>query len=212
MTDQRDPYADRPYVPPTSPQNPTDDGGGWPFAEPRAHVGPADPHTYTYDAGATDHEPTVAVNEPTVAFGGGSGSGGPVPPAFTPAPAPRKKRRAGRLVAAVTGIVLLSGASAAGGAAIYDAMNDDASVNAPSTGTSLDRPASSTRATNDISAVAEAILPATVVVNVAGAGASGTGTGIVISEDGNILTNNHVIEAAADGGTCLLYTSDAADE
>lgn len=210
MTDQRDPYADRPYVPPTSPQQPTDAGGGWPFAEPRAQVDASDSDTYMYDPSAGDHEPTVAVNEPTVAFGGGSGSGGggPVPPAFAPAPAPRKKRRAGRLVAAVTGIVLLSGASAAGGAAIYDAMNDDSSVSTTTTGTSLDRPASSTQSTNDISAVAEAVLPSAVVINVAGGGESGTGTGIVISDDGNILTNNHVIEAAADGGTITVAFND----
>jgi len=216
MTDPRDPYADRPYVPPTPPQ-PASPSGGWPFAEPRAGAVPT-----------SDHEPTVAVNEPTVvqqpayeapaateptlAFGGDSG--GTVPPTWdtTPAPAaaPRRKRRAGRLVAAATGIILLAGASAAGGAAIYAALDDDSSVGTTSTGTALDRPASATKSTtsNDISAVAEAVLPATVQINVAGRGESGTGTGIVISEDGDILTNNHVVEAAAEGGTITVAFND----
>jgi len=212
MTDQRDPYADRPYVPPT-PQQPTQDaGGGWPFAEPRARAEEPtpEPATSTYDAPG-DHEPTVAVHEPTVAFGGsGDGNGGgQVPPAFAaPAPAPRRKRRAGRLVAAATGIILLAGASAAGGAAIYSALEDDGTVTTTSTGTTLDRPASAKQANSDISAVADAVLPATVVINVAGQGESGTGTGVVISEDGKIITNNHVIEAAADGGTITVAFND----
>lgn len=211
MTDQRDPYADRPYVPPTPPQPSGQEAGGWPFAEPRAQQADAPPAGgYGYDAPA-DHEPTMTVTEPTVAFGGGSGSGdggGTVPPAFQPAPAPRKKRRAGRLVAAATGIILLAGASAAGGAAIYSAMQDDTTISATPTGTALDRPASATKANNDISAVADAVLPATVMINVAGQSESGTGTGIVISEDGDILTNNHVVEAAADGGTITVAFND----
>src|SRR5690606_33841334 len=208
MTDQRDPYADRPYVPPTAPQQqPSESLGGWPFSEPRAQETPA-------YAPTSDHEPTVAVSEPTVAFGGGPGGpSGPTGPTYTPladAAAPRpRKRRAGRLVAAATGIVLLAGASAAGGAAIYAAMEDDGTTTTTTTtGTTLDRPASSSGAASEISAVADAVLPATVKINVTGGGESGTGTGIVISKDGNILTNNHVVEAAAEGGTITVAFND----
>lgn len=209
MTDQRDPYADRPYVPPTAPQQPqqpSQAGGGWPFSEPRAEDTP------TAHVPTADYEPTVAVNEPTLAFGGnGGGSDEPPVPPYTPAapvPQPKRKRRAGRLVAAATGIVLLAGASAAGGAAIYSAMNDDTTTTTTSTGTVLDKPVSSSAKTSDVSAVAEAVLPVTVKINVTGGGESGTGTGFVISEDGNILTNNHVVEAAADGGTITVAFND----
>ncbi|MET1132354.1 MAG: trypsin-like peptidase domain-containing protein [Aeromicrobium sp.] len=209
MTDQRDPYADRPYVPPTSPhepQQPAQAESGWPFSEPRAEQRPQYADTPT-----ADHEPTVAVNEPTRTFAGGPGDpGGPTTPVYgtAPTPQPRKKRRAGRLVAAATGVVLLAGASAAGGAAIYDAMQDDSGTTSSVTGTSLDRPAASSGTQSDVSAVAEAVLPATVKINVTGGGESGTGTGIVISDDGRILTNNHVIEAAADSGSITVAFND----
>ncbi|GAA3539704.1 protease [Aeromicrobium flavum] len=209
MTDQRDPYADRPYVPPTAPpeQQSSEGLGGWPFSEPRAQESPQ-------YAPTADHEPTVAVSEPTIAFDGGhDGHGGPSVPTYAPMAAaaePRKrKRRAGRLVAAATGIVLLAGASAAGGAALYAAMEDDGTTTTTSsTGTTLDRPASSSGAVSDITAVADAVLPATVKINVTGGGESGTGTGIVISQDGDILTNNHVVEAAADGGSITVAFND----
>lgn len=215
MTDQHDPYADRPYVPPTPSHEPARESapiaGGWPFAEPRAAVPPTADTEPTAPIPGSRPEPTITMDGPPAA-GGPGGTTGPVPPAFqsAPAPQPRRKRRAGRLVAAATGIVLLSGASAAGGAAIYASMEDDGPTTS-STGTSLDRPASSegaTRSTSDVSAVAEEVLPATVKINVAGQGESGTGTGIVISEDGTILTNNHVIAAAADGGTITVAFSD----
>ncbi len=206
MTDERDPYAAQPYTPPASNQpiagDTTESTGGWPFFEPRATT-------------ATDHEPTVAVTEPTVALSdpttaAGAGS---VPPAFTypqaaPAAQPPRKRRAGRLVAAATGIILLAGAAGAGGAALYEGLSEDSTPTTSNTGTSLDRTASSTATTSDVGAVAAKVLPATVMINVTGGGESGTGTGIVISDDGDILTNNHVVEAAADGGTITVAFND----
>ncbi len=218
MTDQRDPYAERPYVPPTPPQQPSppaDEAGGWPFSEPRAAAASTADTDPTAPIYGTQPEPTVTLTEPTAATGGPGGPSGPVPPAFgaTPAPQPRRKRRAGRFVAAATGIILLSGASAAGGAAIYASMNDDTNPTS-STGTSLDRPASSsgsTRSASDVSAVAAEVLPATVKINVAGQSESGTGTGIVISEDGTILTNNHVIAAAAGSGSITVAFNDGSN-
>ncbi len=37
---------------------------------------------------------------------------------------------------------------------------------------------------------------------------SGSGSGIIISDDGQILTNNHVVEAVADGGDLSVTFSD----
>lgn len=212
MTDQHDPYAERPYVPPTPPQQPAQEAGGWPFAEPRAAGSSSADTAPTAPIYGTGPEPTVTMTEATPAPGGPGGPSGPVPPAFQSAgaPPPRRKRRAGRLVAAATGIILLSGASAAGGAALYASMNDDTGSTS-STGTSLDEPATSSnsiRSASDVSAVAAKVLPATVKINVAGQSESGTGTGIVISKDGTVLTNNHVIAAAAEGGSITVAFSD----
>jgi putative serine protease PepD len=51
-----------------------------------------------------------------------------------------------------------------------------------------------------VTSVADHVLPSVVTIAAAGAAGSGTGSGEVIRSDGYILTNNHVIAIAADGG------------
>ena len=48
--------------------------------------------------------------------------------------------------------------------------------------------------------VAQSVLPSVVKINVAGPQGAGSGSGIIISTDGEILTNNHVVEVAGDDG------------
>ncbi|WNV90485.1 trypsin-like peptidase domain-containing protein [Umezawaea sp. Da 62-37] len=50
--------------------------------------------------------------------------------------------------------------------------------------------------TEDVSAIASSVLPSVVQVNVTVAQGSGIGSGVVLSADGRILTNNHVISGA----------------
>ena len=57
-------------------------------------------------------------------------------------------------------------------------------------------------------AVADRVLPSIVTINVVGPAGSGTGSGQVISSDGYILTNNHVISPAASGGKLTVRFSD----
>jgi putative serine protease PepD len=58
------------------------------------------------------------------------------------------------------------------------------------------------------SSVAERTLPAVVTIHVQAGAATGSGSGEVIRSDGYILTNNHVISAAAGGGSItVLFTS-----
>lgn len=56
--------------------------------------------------------------------------------------------------------------------------------------------------------VADRVLPSIVTINVVGATGSGSGSGQVISSDGYILTNNHVISPAASGGKLTVRFSD----
>jgi putative serine protease PepD len=56
--------------------------------------------------------------------------------------------------------------------------------------------------------VANQVLPSVVTISVTGPSGSGTGSGEVIKSDGYILTNNHVIAAAAHGGTVKVLFSD----
>jgi putative serine protease PepD len=57
--------------------------------------------------------------------------------------------------------------------------------------------------------VAAAVLPTVVQIEERGSsGTGGTGSGFVIREDGYILTNNHVVEGAADGGSLTVTFQD----
>ena len=131
-----------------------------------------------------------------------------------PAPPPRRRRgaTAGLLVAAL----VLGGAGGVAGAAGYDALDDD-----PGSSTSETRaPLTTARSASDEGsdtpapdgspeAVAASVLPSVVKINVAGAeGGRGSGSGVVLSEDGEILTNNHVVDAAEDGGRLTVAFND----
>lgn len=58
--------------------------------------------------------------------------------------------------------------------------------------------------TCDVTTVAAHVLPSIVTINVAGGGGNGTGSGSVLDRQGNILTNDHVIAAAAQRGTITV--------
>ena len=47
-----------------------------------------------------------------------------------------------------------------------------------------------------------------VKINVSGSGGSGSGSGVVLTEDGQILTNHHVVEVAEEGGTITVDFAD----
>ena len=52
------------------------------------------------------------------------------------------------------------------------------------------------------------MLPSVVKIDVSGAQGAGSGSGIILSSDGQILTNNHVVELAGDGGTLRVTFND----
>jgi len=64
----------------------------------------------------------------------------------------------------------------------------------------------------DVTSVAARVLPSLVTINVRGSSASGIGSGSVLDRQGNILTNNHVIEAAASGGAITVDSARGASQ
>jgi putative serine protease PepD len=64
------------------------------------------------------------------------------------------------------------------------------------------------RAPDSIAGLAARVIPAVVSIAVKGFSSSGTGSGFFLDSDGYILTNNHVVEAAARSGTITVELSD----
>ena len=131
-----------------------------------------------------------------------------------PAPVEKPRRRAGFAVAVVTASVLAGGAAGVGGAAAWDewGTTEPAAVQATTTTSPIsdtsDDPAPAPAADGSVQAVAETVLPSVVKINVVGEQESGSGSGIILSEDGRILTNHHVVEVAEDGGEISVDFAD----
>ena len=63
-------------------------------------------------------------------------------------------------------------------------------------------------ATDSVEAVAKSVLPSVVKINVRNAQEQGSGSGIIISSDGEILTNNHVASVAGQQGEMSVNFND----
>jgi putative serine protease PepD len=204
-----DPQGSAPLTPsapesgeePTVPVTPTP-----PAAPPAAE---ADPASYTHRFPSTADEAALAASPPeaqtqTATFPAFA------QPAETPASSgeePPQKTRRGRKVGAVVAIAVLAGAAGFGGAAAYDGLHDGGGT---TTVSSLDTGKTTTTSTPSgaVEKVASKVLPSVVQINVKGSSEAGSGTGIIISSDGEILTNNHVVEVAGSSGSITVAFND----
>jgi len=125
------------------------------------------------------------------------------PPAFAP-----QQRRTGSLIgrrlAAGAAIVALSLGSGAAGAGIVLAGDDEALPGTPVSSV-VD---AGTKPAEQLAQVAAAVQPSVVSIAIRSAAGSGSGSGVVLSSDGTIVTNNHVVESAAQGGDITVKFSD----
>ena len=139
------------------------------------------------------------------------------PPAFgstmtAPLPVQRRPRRAGLAAAVVATALVVGGAAGVGGAAAWSALDDgnDSSAGSPDTGSTsqvVDTP-NSPAPDGSVEQVAAKVLPSVVKIDVSGSQGAGSGSGIILSSDGEILTNNHVAEIAGDGGSMSVSFND----
>ena len=134
---------------------------------------------------------------------------GPFYGSTAPTPPPPAQRGRGLTAAVLVGALVLGGAAGVGGAAAYHAFTDEP-VGTTTSDTSGDFQATKTTVVEDgtVEKVANAVLPSVVKVNVAGASGAGSGSGIVLSKDGEILTNNHVVAGAGNNGSISVSFND----
>ncbi|HUQ54959.1 S1C family serine protease [Lentzea sp.] len=130
-----------------------------------------------------------------------------LPPGYQPSVPPRPKGR-GKVVAGVAALVLLVGglSGGLGGYLGYNFANDSSAVS------SLDAPRAASQTGNapagSVEDVANRLLPSVVQIQVVTRTGAGEGSGFVISSNGQIVTNNHVIEGAATGGDIKVVFQD----
>jgi S1-C subfamily serine protease len=176
----------------SSPVNPE-----WPPppAQPPAQPVTVEPGTTVWPSQAATAS-TASMASQSAAFGGyggyggyGNGGGAAVPAA----PEPKKKRSRGpiALIAAVAIVAAAIGGVTAYG--IQELTGNDTVATSSSTSTNV--VPSSQKGT--VAGVAKAVSPSIVEINAASNGGSSTGSGVIVTSDGEVLTNNHVISGAS---------------
>ena len=134
---------------------------------------------------------------PSYADGGSGGAGSGWGSSYQQQPAPKSGR--GGLVAAILVAALVAGGLGGGLGYTLAKNNDDntgsTTVSASTSGGAVKRDAGT------VAGVAARALPSTVTIEAESTnGEGGTGTGFVFDTQGHIVTNNHVVADAVDGG------------
>ncbi|MFF7080532.1 S1C family serine protease [Streptomyces lavendulae] len=150
------------------------------------------------------HQPPVIQGETVPAGGdgdngghGGHGGGGwaawgsaaPAAPA-APAHAARAKRPVALLAAVALAAAVIGGGTAA---AVQQFLDHQGSAGGGFSGTNVSQSSNGT-----VSGVAEQVSPSVVRIDTRTGSGQGTGSGIVITADGEIVTNNHVVSGASE--------------
>jgi putative serine protease PepD len=127
-----------------------------------------------------------------------------VPPAGAATPGRRRGPGWTALVAASAAAGLLGGVV---GGQLADSGN--ASTSASSESSVLDQVEPPSRAPDSVAGIAQQALPGVVAISTE----TGSGSGFIISTDGYVLTNNHVVaDAASSGGDVLVTLNDGREE
>ncbi|MGW0117785.1 S1C family serine protease [Streptomyces sp. NPDC003327] len=169
MTDHQQQPPQQPYYPPRPPYEPTR-----PFTP--------EPGTTVWPSGGQVPPPAA----PPVA----TAAAGPFP-----APAPVSRRRAKRGVGLMAAVAIAAAAVGGGTATLVQQLTSDPAVTAaasPVTGTNVSASSAGT-----VAGVAQAVSPSIVEISASSASGKATGSGVIITSDGEIVTNNHVISGAS---------------
>ncbi len=152
-----------------------------------AHSTDQDPTSYPY---ASSYG--TAYDSATGGAAYNSAAGGYPPP---PPYAPTNRRKAKRPVALLAAVAIAAGVIGGGTATLVGQLNGQNSATTGSGG-AVNGTTVSQSSKGTVAGVAEAVSPAIVEIGAASSAGKSTGSGVVITEDGEIVTNNHVISGA----------------
>ncbi|MFD7615930.1 S1C family serine protease, partial [Streptomyces sp. NPDC059802] len=141
--------------------------------------------------------------------GGDGGSGPAFPPPAPPEPA-APRHRARRPVALLAAVAIAAAIVGGGTATVIEQLTGNGSNSAAGSvipGTTVSQSSKGT-----VAGVAKAVSPMIVEINATSTAGESTGSGVIITSDGEIVTNNHVISGASSVKVSLstgrTYTAD----
>ncbi|MEB7449028.1 S1C family serine protease [Arthrobacter koreensis] len=183
-------------------------GGPWPAqqgqrlepeAREQASSGAFNTSGYNSSAGPAPQTPPASYQPGNTGpsgggYGGGYGGHYGSPGPQQPSSGGRRRYGTGTIVTAM----LIAGLLGGGVAVAADAILDDGSPTAGTTGQSNTVVVNDKDNVNAITAAAVKASPSVVTIEVTGSGSSGSGSGIILDDQGHILTNTHVVTL---GGT-----------
>lgn len=187
------PAAPRYDVPPVPTRSPASAAAAWP--PPAAGTAPQHPGYASAPTGATTPTgqafgPAATDAHPTLAM-----------PSST-STAPRKKSSVPRVAALLVAAALVGGGAGLGGT--YAGLNlwggsNTSAASGPSAIT-VNNPDS----VNNTSAVAAKVVPSVVTISATAGQSGGTGSGVILSQDGYVLTNTHVVTLDGQSGSAKI--------
>jgi len=169
-------------------------------------------HEHTHRYASTPYSPFRSTPAPQQRPAPGPGDLGHGPTGAGKPARPRGALTAGVLV----GALLVGGLGGLAGAAGFSTLNYlhgggvTTATSSPSggNGSTVVKSPVQPAANGSVEQVANRVLPSVVQINVQGRQEAGSGSGIIISSDGEILTNNHVVSIASGGGTITVNFND----
>ncbi|WP_239453342.1 MULTISPECIES: trypsin-like peptidase domain-containing protein [Microbacterium] len=202
-----------PSAAPAHPAPPVPPAGypvGAQYARPQGYAGQPAPYPHSY-AGQAPGAPAAGAafgvnpdTQPTLPLGGGAPAGSTA----TATKTPKKPTGAGKVVGLIVAAAIVGGAAGLGGA--YAGVSWFTPVaSSPAAGPSTVT-VNDTDEVNQTTAIAAKVVPSVVTIEAASSSGAGTGSGVVLTEDGYVVTNTHVVtlDGATGDAAVRVTTSD----
>ena len=183
------------FPPPSNEQPPA----GEPTGEPTQPLyGQQQPGPYGAPFGGPSGPPPPPPTQHLFDSFGASTFAAPSAPTGT---ATKRRRGAGIAAGVLAAALVVGGGAGYGGAALYHQNDDGGGGVFASAGDTSNVSTATAPADGSVEAVAKKVLPSVVKIEVSGSTEAGSGSGIILSTDGLIMTNNHVVEVAGKDGS-----------